>query len=192
MIPQLKPYLIFIISLLFLGLDCKKPKPIEKNNPPVYTYEWTIDTMFFDLPGVPPPDQVSIECIWGSSPHDIWAVGISDIPQGELWHYDGLKWKAVRDWPFTGIDSVGSYINDISAVTGFDSNNVFVFGVHGYDTTGTDLVLKWNRHTWSVVPWVNGIALRGGLGWGVKQNNNKLWSVSTTGDVIKYGPVSRP
>jgi hypothetical protein len=172
--------------LIIAGLDCKKPKPTDNNDPPVYTYEWMIDTLVFDIPGVPPPDQVSVQCIWGSSPHDVWAVATSDIPQGELWHYNGMKWKAVRDWPFSGIDSGGSYINDVSSVTGFDSTNVFVFGGHGYDTTGRNIVLKWNGHTWSIVPWKSGKAPRGALGWGVKQNNNKLWAVSVTGEIIKY------
>ncbi|MBI1806728.1 MAG: hypothetical protein HYR76_06715 [Ignavibacteria bacterium] len=148
-------------------------------------YDWTLDTLVYDLPGRP-PDQVSVQCIWGSSAHDVWATATSDIAPGELWHYDGRAWHPVHNWPYVGFDSGGTYGNDVYAVTGFDSANIFLFGVHGYDTIGYPIVLKWNRRSWSSVPWEGGQVLRGGLGWGVKQGNNKLWAVSARGRVIKY------
>lgn len=177
--------IILLIPLLLMVEGCPKPTDPGDDKPKQPYYVWTVDTLFYDYPGIP-PDQVNIASIWGSSPHDVWAVGGSDVIVGELWHYNGISWKPVHNWPTNGIDVGGSYINDVSSVTGFDSANVFVFGFHGYDTTGTDLVLKWNGQAWSVVPWIGGVAPRGGLGWGIKQNNDKLWAVSSTGQVVKY------
>jgi hypothetical protein len=127
-----------------------------------------------------------MQYVWGSSAHDVWATGHSDAITGDFWHYDGKVWHPVHGWPTNGTDNGGSFDNDLSTVLGFDSTNVFVFGDHGYDTTGTDLVLKWNGSAWSYVPWQIGNAPIGGIGWAVRQNDDKLWAVSTTGDVIKY------
>lgn len=176
-------FVILSITFLLEFSSCHHPTPPEDNHP--ITYYWTVDTLHFTYPG-PAPGQVNIQCIWGSSVHDVWATGTSDDVAGELWHYDGKIWQSVSDWPFSGIDSGGSFINDVLAVTGFDSTHVFVFGYHGYDTTGQDIVLKWDGHTWTNLPWAIGSNRRGGLGWGVKQNNDKLWAVSSTGQVVKY------
>ena len=144
--------LLVVICLMFMGGSCDKPTPPEP--PPadtVKTWTWKIDTLTYDGPSRP-PDQINILSIWGSSTHDVWAVGSSDDILGELWHYSGSKWKVVTNWSYNGIDSGGSYLNDVYAVTGFDSANVFLFGGHNYDTTGTDIVLKWNGSVWTVVP----------------------------------------
>ncbi len=180
----IKQLTIFLILLILFAISCKKSITPPDDN--TQNYEWKIDTLFYDIPGRIPPQYVNLQCIWGSSPNDIWAVGYSDIPSGELWHSDGKNWTVVKNWPVSGIDDSGGYINDVYAVTGFDSNNVFVFGYHGYDSGGTAIVLKWNGSSWSTLPWVDGKPPRGGLAWGVKQNNDKLWAVSSTGLVIKY------
>jgi len=183
---EMKTYIHIILLLIILfGLSCRKD-PTKPSDTDVQNYEWNIDTLHYDIPGRIPPQYVNLQCIWGSSPNDIWAVGYSDIPSGELWHSDGKKWTVVKNWPVSGIDDSGGYINDVYAVTGFDSNNVFVFGYHGYDSGGTAIVLKWNGSSWSTLPWVDGKPPHGALVWGEKQNNDKLWAVSTTGLVIKY------
>ncbi|MBI1806729.1 MAG: hypothetical protein HYR76_06720 [Ignavibacteria bacterium] len=176
-----------VVVLIIGNISCPKPtEPADGNCPTSEAcWTWSIDTLVYDGPPLP-PGQINIQSIWGSSAHDVWAVGTSDDILGELWHYNGSRWRVVTNWPYNGIDAGGSYLNDVYAVTGFDSANVFLFGIHGYDTTGTDNVLKWNGQQWSVLPWVGGSAPRGALGYGVKQNNDKLWAVSTTGQVVKY------
>jgi hypothetical protein len=149
-------------------------------------YSWSVDTLIFDLTGLLPPDQVMVQCIWGSSPHDVWATAVSDVVFGELWHFDGRSWTALGNWPFSGIDSGGSYINDIYAVTGFDSVNSYFFGNHGYDSNGVANVLRWDGTNWNSLPWLNNTPPHTGIRWGVKQNNDRLWSVSTSGTVIRY------
>ncbi len=175
---------ILIAGFLFLASSCKDPAPSD-NKPPEQMWEWTVDTLVYDGPS-PAPDQINIQCIWGSSGHDVLAVGTSDDILGEVWHYDGVKWHVVTERPYNGIDTGGSFLNDVFAVSGFDSANVFLFGHHGYFTTGTDLILKWNGHTWSTLPWEGGKAPTGALTWGVKQNNDKLWAVGSLGEVVEY------
>ena len=176
---------VLLCSSIYVFSSCYDPTPPGNGPSSDKSYSWSIDTLHFEYPG-PPPDQVNVQCIWGSSAHDVWATATADDVAGELWHFDGRTWHTVPDWPLSGIDSGGTFINDIFAVTGFDSANVFVFGHHGYDTTGRDIVLKWNGQSWSTLPWVAGSNLRGGLGWGLKQNNDKLWAVSSTGQVARY------
>jgi len=177
-------YIPFLICFLFFGCPCNDesvgPKP-----PDEYTYTWTVDTLNFDIQG-PKPEYVTIRCIWGSSSHDVWAVANSDYILGELWHYDGTRWSVVKNWPYNGIDETGGYLNDLSAVTGFDSINVFFFGSHSYMTTTKNNILKWDGSHWSELPWKNNGRPLGGLGWGVKQNNNLLWGCTSTGQVVKY------
>ncbi|MBI3194445.1 MAG: hypothetical protein HYZ34_08285 [Ignavibacteriae bacterium] len=176
--------IIILISFLFVGVDCESPEP----PPPVlpqYTYTWTIDTMKFDLPNLRPPDRFVVQSIWGSSPHDVWAVSPSDLPWGELWHYDGKKWKTVQ-WPWIGTDEIGLYGGYLYATTGFDSANVFFFGSHDYNDSATAMIMKWNGNSWSDLPWSNVNRPLGSLGWGVKQNNDKLWAIGATGLIIKY------
>lgn len=191
--------MLIIRFLLFPGLSAiflaGCPSPPNDNDggegngeTPKRDYVWSIDTMFFDTPGISPPDQVSINAIWGSSSHDVWAVGNSDIPWGQLWHYDGKKWTSDKKWSVSGIDSLGTYIVYTSCVTGFDSVNVFVACTRFYDEKDTVLamVLKWNGSQWIDVPWQNSTRVRGGLGWIVPQGNNKLWATSAAGYVVKY------
>lgn len=67
-----------------------------------------------------------------------------------------------------------------------------MFGYHGYDTTGNDLVLKWDGHKWTTLPWSTGIPALGGLGWGVRQNNDRLWALSVEPQFTSYrltGPI---
>jgi hypothetical protein len=172
-----------VIAVFVSLISCHNPEEVRLDSK--RSFVWTVDTLVYTGPP-PSPNRVGVRCIWGSSAHDVWAVASSDDVLGELWHYDGTLWRVVTDWPYNGIDAGGGYLNDVTAVSGFDSSNVFLFGFHGYDTTGTDVVLKWNGLSWSSIPWQGGFPPRGGLGWGVKQNRNNLWAVSSIGQVVKY------
>ncbi len=177
--------IVLLWSFLFIGADCDSSAP-PPPPPPQYTYTWTIDTLIYDISGYRPPNRFVVQSIWGSSPHDVWAVAPSDVPWGELWHYDGKKWRAVQ-WPWLSTDEIGLYGGYLYATTGFDSANVFFFGSHRYnDSEGTAAVYKWSNNNWGDVPWKDGKRAIGGIAWGVKQNNNKLWAIVATGVVIKY------
>ncbi len=173
-------WFLFPLALCVCFSSCKKDtSPPEKN----ISYTWRIDSLLFDIPGIPPPDQVYMYSVWGSSPVDVWAVGHSDIPQGRLWHYDGVRWKPAQGWPISGVEG---WINYPYAVIGFNATNVFVAAHKSYLDSGFAQVLKWNGSIWSEVPWLGGRAVPGGIGWIVKDANMRLWCASASGLVIKY------
>lgn len=62
--------------------------PIDDDNlqPGRRDYIWTADTL--------DTQNNRIQCIWGSSPTDVWAGGAGGItPYDRLWHFDGNDWK---------------------------------------------------------------------------------------------------
>ena len=188
-------YLLFLsLSILFIG--CPSPPNDDdgggggndNGETPKRDYVWSIDTMVFNVPEAP-PDQVSIQCIWGSSPHDVWAVGQSDVGAGRLWHYNGAQWTPRIDRPRNGFDNGKGYINYLFAIAGFDSVNVFFAGDRAYvDPPYSDsaIVLKWNGSTWSEVPWITGRRANGGLGEILPQGKTKLWVAGAAGSVARY------
>ncbi len=190
----MKYIIFFFLSLIFLG--CPSPPNDDDNNggggggeeTPKRDYVWSIDTMVYNVPEAP-PDQVSIQCIWGSSPHDVWAVGQSDVGAGRLWHYNGARWTPRIDRPRNGFDGDKGYIIYSFAVTGFDSANVFFASDRAYiDPPYSDsaMVLKWNGFNWSEVPWITGRRANGGLGEILTQGKTKLWVAGAAGSVARY------
>lgn len=177
-----------VIIILFILSSCKDPvSQPEEEETTKHELTWTVDTMFYDLPYMP-PDQVNISSIWGSSVNDVWAVGHSDVPFTKIWYYDGKKWTVAKNWPFSGFDPSGtSWINDATSVTGFDKNNVF-FAINRYydDYPDSAMVLKYDGAAWREVPWVNGRRISGGLGDIVAQKNGRLWATNVSGNVVKY------
>ncbi|HRQ30658.1 MAG TPA: hypothetical protein PLU49_11325 [Saprospiraceae bacterium] len=169
--------------------SCKKPIVAPENYKTAKRdFQWTIDSLEYDVPGRLPPEQVSIFTIWGSSSKDVFAVGHSDIPSGRLWRYDGRKWTPDKKWNISGFDPNGiDYIVYPYAVSGFDAQNVFVACNRYYeDHPDSAMIIKWNGSAWSEVPWINGKRVSGGASWIVTQNNLRFWSPSFLGIIIKY------
>lgn len=169
---------------LFIALlsmtSCKKDTETLEND---RSYTWRIDSLVFDIPGIPPPDQVYMYSVWGSSPVDVWAVGHSDIPQGRIWHYNGARWRPAQGWPVSGVEG---WINYPYAVIGFNATNVFVAAEKSFLDSSFAQVLRWNGSVWSEVPWIDGRAAPNGLGWIVKDGSMRLWGASASGLVVKY------
>ena len=183
---------IYLIAALITTLFCSCPKPVPPEprvEPLEVTYVWKVDTLVFDIPGVLPPEQVRLQSVWGSSPRSVWAAGHSDIPWGRLWHYDGVQWRPVRNWPMNGNENGVPYVVYPYCVTGFDSLNVFVSCFRWFQNDsagGGAMVLKWDGTTWYDVPWIGGERAAAGLGWIVPQAGRKLWAVGPLGTVVKY------
>jgi hypothetical protein len=93
-------------------------------------------TIGSDLPVDPPVSgkRVSItddlRAVWGSSAHDVWAVGAS----GAIRHFDGRTWAVVDN---------GGITEDLSSVHGTGPNDVWATGLDG-------TVMHWNGEAWSV------------------------------------------
>lgn len=67
--------------------------------------------------------QLMMSSIYGSSYKDIWICGHSSVNQGNLWHYDGIKW--------TNIDPlIGNEYGPVSLTNlfGFSSTNIWLVG----------------------------------------------------------------
>lgn len=190
---------LFVSMFIVIGvfnLGCPSPPNDDDNGgggngneeTPKRDYVWSIDTMVYNVAEAP-PDQVYMYCIWGSSSHDVWAVGQSDVGAGRLWHYNGVQWTPRIDRPRNGFDGDKGYIVYPFAVAGFDSANVFFACDRFYidDEYGDSaMVLTWNGFAWSEVPWINGKRAWGGLGEILPQGKIKLWVAGAAGSVARY------
>lgn len=65
--------------------------------------------------------------VWASSATDVWATGLA----GELWHYDGLRWRR---------EPVGEFgaSFDFFSILGFDNELVIVANHNSHQGTGGD------------------------------------------------------
>ncbi len=107
-------------------------KPIE---PGRRDYVWEVDTS--NTPGG------MINCIWGSSPTDVWAVGNSPyVSHSEIWHYGGISWEM-----FTDI----SYYWNPSSMFGFSENDIWIGGGGGdfynYDGNSWEKIYDYENNT---------------------------------------------
>lgn len=69
------------------------------------------------IDGVDPLPLLS--AVWGSGPTDVWAASPTDA--GSLYHFDGVSWSVVANWPRAPIFAIwGSAANDVWAA-GFDT-----------------------------------------------------------------------
>jgi hypothetical protein len=85
------------------------------------TYTWTVDTLAY-----PGSFQTQMKQIWGSSPNDVYTVGHNDQAFGKMWHFDGNRWSDVK--LSTGQGGIIEGFIDLSAVSGFASNDVWAAG----------------------------------------------------------------
>jgi hypothetical protein len=103
------------ISILVIFNSCKDPNnPVGASDPKV-KYVWTVDTLLN-----PHGYGVVPKAIWGSSPSDVWVVGFNLANQGEIFHYDGVKWSRIT--PDLGFNY------ELSGAIGFGPNSVYISG----------------------------------------------------------------
>lgn len=91
------------------------------------------------------PQQASLETIWGSSPSDIWAAGMS----GTIFHYDGIAWQKIpppRTFPpeiFFSLNSITGRSSSEAYMIGFSNDQSIVQDVYYF--------FKLDNGKWSVV-----------------------------------------
>lgn len=105
---------LVIISMLSCNKDSITNPPDDNSIPGRRDYVWTVDTLT--------TQNNRIQCIWGSSPTDVWAGGAGGLTSHErLWHFDGTTWKTydqyVTVFPMT--------------IFGFAQNDVWMGGNDG-------------------------------------------------------------
>lgn len=106
---------------------------------------WTVDTL-----GYPGSMQTIMESLWASSPNYVWIAGHNDRSIGNVWNFDGLKWKDVdpfRDIPVS--------TNSFSKVSGFSPNNIWLVGNRRFSDPLNpnnlwfqDLIIQYNGTKW--------------------------------------------
>ncbi len=180
-----------LITAALLLQSCKKPtEPTEEK---IYNrkYEWTIDTITYRDNILPWPMQTSINCIWGSSTKNVWAVGTSSGGD-QVFHYDGNEWSYVKDdklkLPLNGQDQLGHNVARPTCVVGFDSTEILIGCQRGYYELDTcvSMILKWNGKQWIDVPFFNGKRTPGGIMWMITDSFRRTWAVTWEGYVVRY------
>lgn len=117
------------------------------------------------------PQLASLETLWGSSPNDIWAAGVS----GTLFHFDGSAWQKIpqpRSFPpniFFSLNSITGRSANEAYMLGFTDDQSIVQNVYYF--------FKLNQGKWSVV---DSAFIRPGYGeikWGYQEIWYSPWNV---------------
>ncbi|MBW2733975.1 MAG: hypothetical protein JRH20_16425 [Deltaproteobacteria bacterium] len=130
------------VDALVDGLDAGPPDLI---GPPAFDPgPCTTDDWCWVLPE---PQGNNLNAVWGSSPHDVYAVGDART----IVHFDGSSWKVVA----SGLPADEVLVN-YEAVWGFSASDVFVGGRDGllhFDGSA------WHSHGWSGIyaPEIHGL-----------------------------------
>jgi len=111
--------------------SCKSPTTANEGSntnliPGRRDYTWTADT-------IKTVDALSLDRIYGITPTDVWATGVSSWTATTIWHYDGNRW---------GCDSISRNISPW-AVIGFSSNEVWI-------GNGNSTIWKYNGSQWQL------------------------------------------
>jgi hypothetical protein len=142
--------------------------------------QWeTVD--WFDVSGTSTSMRTALlNSIWGSSAHDVWAVGSG----GVVLHFDGDRWS--------GFGSITTA--DLNAVWGSAADDVWAVGAHG-------TIAHFDGASWAAASGSNGLILSGVWGsgshdvWTVGSNgtaqhwNGSEWSTVSTGTTQGLGAV---
>lgn len=183
------------MSLLLMFLSVGGCNTTEPPIPPVENtsleYEWEVDTLFN-----PHGYGVVPWSMWGSSPTDVWTVGFNLAGQGEMFHYDGIKWNRVT--PDLGFNY------ELLSIYGFGTDVVYAVGSEIIiDTTlhTKSLIIKYNGTSWQRETTTNGSGLTFlhgidanniwtcGIEGTLYQKNGGGWQKMPFDNKLKLGPI---
>src|SRR3989339_1164280 len=163
--------LIITITITTLYFGCStEPPPPDDNNNQYLEYEWTVDTL-----KNPNGYGVVPWSMWGSSPQSVWVAGFNLAGQGELFHWNGIKWARIT--PDLGFNY------DLSAITGFAENDVYI--------AGYKIIIDTVQHSESIILHYNGsnwqqesIPLKGdALLFISGKNSSNIWTCGNNGSL---------
>lgn len=174
---------LFLVLTLVCVVACKKqatqPLPPLPKDPRTYT--WTIDTLKSNS------GQTLMRSIWGSSTKNIYTVGWDAGSLGDMFHFDGQKWKIFQEilTPYGG--PLGRPFG-LQRILGVDANNIWVVGRWSADLPEQDstLILHFNGQNWQSAPTVGGHPLQGI--WGTSPDD--IWAGGVKGALYHYDGVS--
>jgi len=118
------------------------------------------------VPAITPGGTFQRISLWGmsaTSARDVWAVGeftlgfsSRDIPL--TLHWDGSAWSQVPAPDATPPDDdLGTTLRSVSAISPADA-----WAVGGSDEDASTVIMRWDGHTWTVVPSPDPAAVSGG------------------------------
>jgi hypothetical protein len=123
-----------------------------------------------------------LEAVQALAPDDIWAVGYRGEPGSAdrtlIEHWDGSAWSIVPS------PNVGSGANELYAVNGIASNDVWAVGNIFENDGDLTLVLHWNGTQWNVVPSPSPGSLINNLRGVAEVSREYVWAV---GDSFSSG-----
>lgn len=132
-----KKLLSALLFSLLLFYSCEKnifqSEPEPEPVPGPRNYVWELDTL--DMP------MNYINCVWGATPNDVWAIGGGGTESDRLHHYDGTKWS---------IYTKEKIWCDGFTIFGFSTNNVWMGGGAGWFAHGAGIWhyngIEWKEH----------------------------------------------
>jgi hypothetical protein len=156
--------------------DDTSPKPGKRD------YTWTIDTLAY-----PGSMQTLMRDIWASSPTNVYVVGHNDQNMGHMFHYDGIKWSAVKLTWSDGGPLTGAI--DLSSIYGFGPNDIYAVGERIYDNPNppygfldSSLIIHYDGVKWEDIKLKKGRMLLSIHG----TTPNNIWSGGICGTLYKY------
>lgn len=141
-------------------------------------HAWSTTPMAVDSPVVAP------KAVTGTSPDDVWAVGLSDdgdMTEPLIEHWDGHAWK---NMPTTDAGSVASILTNLEDVTAISPNDVWAAGRYN---TWDYLLEHWDGRSWTIVP--PPAATRPNALWGISASaKDDVWAV---GAQVVWNPTGQ-
>jgi hypothetical protein len=125
---------IIIISSFSCGDNGTEPGN-EVKNPREFT--WTADTIYY-----PDSYQTIIVSTWANNENDIYAVGHTDVNEGQFWHYNGTKWECIKIF-----DHISHGVLSFHKIWGLSSSQIWIAGNRGGFGEEVPVVWIYNGHT---------------------------------------------
>ncbi len=139
-------------------------------------YRWSVETV--SLPG---ELQQNIKSIWGTNGKNVYMVGHSAYGGGEMWHFDGTRWKPIKLGGSHGGPVTNTF--SLSGIYGFSSNNIFVVGDIGFRDSQA-LIVRYDGKTWRMQN-LSHLGVTKGLAtvWGL--SSSQVWAGGGRGRALK-------
>ena len=168
---------LFSLILFLQFISCKDTGtgPDQKPFKDPRKMNWTVDTIIY-----PGSMQTLLHSLWGSSPKDVYAVGHNESNNGQIWHYDGIKWVPVDLFQYVERNGL-----TLQKVFGFGPDDFWVIGAKDYSSAGythrQSLVLQnndvWKEHQLNYFSWLMGIT---------GSSSRDIWVCGGNGIVMNY------
>ena len=145
-----------------------------------HEFVWEFDTLAY-----PKSYQTLVSSLWGSSENDVYAVGHNDRSAGQIWHWDGIKWRSLVNRDSGPIDPLFLRGGSFNQVFGTSKDDVWIVGgnVRGRypDFIRQYLILNYDGVNWTKKEF-DGFEVLSVWGSGP----DDMWFGTTDGEFIHY------